>query len=104
MPTIITQLNIVELQKMITDAVELGLSSQRPPSDLPKPSEDGMYRQADLCRLFQVSKPTIIDWQKNGRLPFVRIGRSVYFPKSEVDALLRKGINKRESYAKGGLR
>lgn len=42
----------------------------------------------DVCRLFHRTDRTIRNWIKRGHLHPVRVGRSVFFRRSEVDALI----------------
>jgi excisionase family DNA binding protein len=42
----------------------------------------------EVARLFRRSERTIREWVRKGRLKPVRIGRSVYFLRSEVERLL----------------
>ena len=45
----------------------------------------------DVQRIFRVSKVTIHKWKKMGLLPFYKMGRKVYFKRSEViDSLSKK--------------
>jgi excisionase family DNA binding protein len=43
----------------------------------------------DVCELFKISRPTVNEWMKSGKLPYRRIGRRVYFVRQEVLAALQ---------------
>lgn len=51
----------------------------------PKPP----YTIAAICRLLQVSKPTIYRMAKRGELPLVKIGNSTRVPAEAADRLLK---------------
>lgn len=99
---IIVQLNQTELRAIISEEIKAALSAQQPTTDIPKPSTDGFFRMNDLVKLFKVSKPTLIEWNKTGKLPAVRIGHGIYYPKTEIDKMLTKGISKRGGYVMKG--
>lgn len=47
-----------------------------------------LYKITELCTLFQVTKPTIYDWIKHGKLKPVKIRSRVYFLWQDVQQLL----------------
>lgn len=47
-----------------------------------------LYKIAEVCQLFQVSKPTIYDWIKKGQLKPYRIRSRVYFLWQDIQSLL----------------
>lgn len=46
--------------------------------------EETLLNIVEACQLLKVSKVTIHKWKKNKILPFHRIGRKIYFKRSEV--------------------
>lgn len=46
------------------------------------------YTIAEFCKRFQISKPTLYEWIKAGKITPVKIGRRVYFNRKDVEALL----------------
>lgn len=56
----------------------------------------------DLCKLLGVTRPTIDDWRKSGKLKFRRLGGRVYFLESEVlEALQKVDLSSRSSFLEG---
>ena len=47
-----------------------------------------LYKINELCSLFQVSKPTIYDWVKHGKLKPFKIRSRVFFLWQDVQQLL----------------
>lgn len=43
-----------------------------------------LLTMAETCREFGVSKTTLGEWRKNGIVPFVRLGRRVFFERAKV--------------------
>ena len=73
-----------ELKDIVTSAVRQELSKQKQKDD----SQDDLLKIEQVREIFKVSKVTIHNWKKSGKLPFYRINSRVFFKKSEVlDAL-----------------
>ncbi len=47
-----------------------------------------LYKIAEVCKLFQVTKPTIYDWVKHGKLKPFKIQSRVYFLWQDIQELL----------------
>lgn len=47
----------------------------------------------DVCRLFQVSKPTIYDWMRKGQLRSVKIGSRRFFLAGDIKELIANSSN-----------
>ncbi|WP_460565212.1 helix-turn-helix domain-containing protein [Flavihumibacter cheonanensis] len=43
----------------------------------------------ELCQFLKVSKPTIYDWIKCGKLRPIRIQSRIYFLRKDIDQLLK---------------
>ncbi len=55
-----------------------------------KDSVTRLLRDRDVAQLCNASLRTVIDWRNQGKLPFIRIGRSIrYRPESLAAALAR---------------
>lgn len=48
-----------------------------------------LYKIAEVCVLFHVSKPTIYDWVKHGKLKPYKIRSRVYFLWQDIQQLLQ---------------
>jgi excisionase family DNA binding protein len=74
----------VELRKVVQEEMRRvvleELNSRKEASKL-------LYKVKDLCELFQVSKPTIYEWIREGRLKPFRIGSRVFFKGQEVEEI-----------------
>ena len=47
-----------------------------------------LYKMAEVCKLFQISKPTIYDWVKHGKLKPYKIRSRVYFLWQDIQHLV----------------
>ena len=57
--------------------------------DVPGLTEKPLYKIQEVCSLFEVTKPTIYDWIKHGKLKRVKIRSRVYFLGSEIKQLMQ---------------
>jgi excisionase family DNA binding protein len=48
-----------------------------------------LYKIQEICSLFKVTKPTIYDWIKHGKLKRVKIRSRVYFLGSDIKLLMQ---------------
>ncbi len=72
-----------ELQTMLNQAVNSADHAQKvipPPSN----NQPKFLSIGDMCEMFGVSRITISTWMKQGRVPFKKISRRVFFVLSEV--------------------
>jgi excisionase family DNA binding protein len=51
-----------------------------------------LYKIADICALFHVSKPTVYDWVKYGKLKPYKIRFRVFFLYQDIQQLLNGKI------------
>jgi len=53
--------------------------------------EKPLYKMQEICAFFEVSRRTVYDWIKAGRLHPVKIRSRVYFVGAEIHALIKIG-------------
>jgi excisionase family DNA binding protein len=54
-----------------------------------------LYTIGELAELFQISKPTIYDWTRHGKLKPIEIRGRVYFLGQDIQQLLKADIGSR---------
>jgi excisionase family DNA binding protein len=79
-----------EIRKIIQEELT---RAQRAPApallfETPGLTQKPLYRMSEVCRLFGVSRPTVYDWIRHGKLRRVKIRSRVYFLGAEIDQLL----------------
>ena len=57
--------------------------------ETPGLTEKPLYKIQEICSLFKVTKPTIYDWIKHGKLKRVKIRSRVYFLSSDIKLLMQ---------------
>ena len=53
-----------------------------------------LYKIAEVCALFHVTKPTIYDWVSHGKLKPYKIRSRVYFLSADIQELLNPHLQK----------
>lgn len=76
----------VELRKVVQEEVKRLVVEEM---ESRKNASKMLYKVKDLCDLFQVSKPTIYEWIREGRLQPFRIGSRVFFRGEEVEGMAK---------------
>ncbi|MES2329782.1 MAG: helix-turn-helix domain-containing protein [Bacteroidota bacterium] len=64
-----------------------------PAYDTPGLTYKPLYKIAEVCALFHVTKPTIYDWVKHGKLKPFKIRSRVYFLWQDIQQLLPEPSN-----------
>jgi excisionase family DNA binding protein len=49
-----------------------------------------MYRVKEVCSLFQITKPTLYDWIKKGKLKPIHVSSRPYFLLKDIQELLQR--------------
>ena len=84
----VIQLTSVELKDLISDAVREELEALKEQLKLPKPEE--YLTRNEVMNLFKISKGTLNNWVKAGRLKKHGIRGRVYFKRSELEQAMVK--------------
>ncbi len=86
-PAMFVSLTLDEFRAIVFETVQETVQITIENLKLQPPADDDYITIAEVCRILRVSKPTIHKMKREKRLPFYRIGRKVYFKRSEVMAL-----------------
>ena len=62
--------------------------SDQPAYETPGLTYKPLYKIAEVCTLFHVTKPTIYDWIRHGKLKPFKIRSRVYFLWQDIQQLL----------------
>ena len=57
--------------------------------ETPGLTEKPLFKMQEICSLFKITKPTIYEWIKHGKLKKVKIRSRVYFLGSDVRQLMQ---------------
>jgi excisionase family DNA binding protein len=77
------------LKAMIAEAVKENLKGVLVDAT-PVVGSDKVLQSSEVIKLLKISPATLQNWKLQGKIPFYRIGRRVYFKESEVLTALNK--------------
>lgn len=72
------ELELVKMQSPASNSSETFGTSNKP-----------LYKISEVCILFQVTKPTIYDWMRHGKLKPLKIRSRVYFLSQDIQQLMQ---------------
>ena len=81
------QIRLIIREEMSRIQKELPLQASL--METPGLTEKPLYKIGEICSLFKISKPTIYDWIKHGKLKKVKIRSRVYFLGSDIRQLMQ---------------
>lgn len=88
--TMVVQLTVDQLQKIISNAVLLGIQEHQKSVIVNDPTEsDTLLTREEASRLLKVSFPTLWKWNKDGILKAKKMGKKVFYNKEDVLMQLR---------------
>jgi excisionase family DNA binding protein len=63
---------------------------QSAPTEKPQSETDTLMKPKDVCELLRISNGTLFSWKKQGKIPFRRLGRRIFFVQSDVLNAMKK--------------
>ena len=75
--------------KIIENAIAEKLNQQQNSPAKSHLPEKALLKASDVCAIFQVSKPTLYEWLKQKKLKSFKIKSRRYFPREDIDAIIR---------------
>lgn len=57
---------------------------------LAEQANEKLLKPKDVCQLLKISNGTLFTWKKEGKIPFRRLGRRIYFVEKDVIDAMRK--------------
>lgn len=91
-------IDVADLRQMIAEAVRDGVQ-QALPSE-PIQTAETLITENELRQVTGLSHPTVTRLRKQGKLPFLRVGKSIRFRLSEVTAAMEKQAFRRAGRGK----
>lgn len=80
MDTII-QFSQNELEKLINESMLRALNEYQKPKE---PLEDDLIKIKELSKILGISEVTLHKYKKDGKIPYNKVGRNLYFKKKDV--------------------
>ena len=80
-----------QLMRILIREEMISLEKRQPTTasiDTPGMTYKPLFKMGEVCELFHVTKPTIYDWVKHGKLKPVKVRSRVYFLWQDIQSLL----------------
>lgn len=83
-----------EVRKIIREEIKQAGSFKKetPPPDLGPPSgltEKPLYKITEVCALFNISRTTVHEWVKEGRLRKIKVSSRVFFLGTDIRKIIQ---------------
>ncbi|MDP4192338.1 MAG: helix-turn-helix domain-containing protein [Bacteroidota bacterium] len=82
-----------ELKELVRTAVQEGIENLKVIDDREKQTvkeDDAYIAITEVCKILKVSQPSVYNYRKKGIISFYRIGRRVFYKRSEILSSLKK--------------
>ena len=83
----IESLSKTELIDLIKESIRDVQSEQK---EKPQAETETLLKPKDVCKLLHISNGTLFTWKKQGKIPFRRLGRRIFFVQSDVLNAMKK--------------
>ena len=81
---VLISLSEAELQNLVTNAVKQALEVKQ---------QKELLSFKEVCQFLNVSASCLNQWKSQGRIPWKKLGKRVYFNRSELISALEEGGN-----------
>ena len=77
-----------QIRTTIDEVVAERLSQQSSLQTNPHLPEKALLKATDVCKIFQVSRPTLYEWMKQKKLKSFKIKSRRYFTRTDIEAVI----------------
>ncbi len=86
----LTELTVESLSEIIERSVYKALEGKQATGADQKTTQCEIIDRAELCKRLSITEPTVIRWEKKGKIPCLHLGKSVRYKWEEVITALEK--------------
>ena len=79
-----------QIRITIDEVITEKLNHQLPQQTNTHLPEKALLKAADVCHIFQVSRPTLYEWLKQNKLKSFKIKSRRYFSRTDIEAVIRQ--------------
>jgi predicted DNA-binding transcriptional regulator AlpA len=89
----------VQIRTIVRDELIANKKSNpsTPVFEIPGMTFKPLYKMAEVCSMFDITKPTVYDWIKHGKLKPIKVQSRVYFLWQDIQSLLQNAVIKQRS-------
>ncbi|WP_295233451.1 helix-turn-helix domain-containing protein [Sediminibacterium sp.] len=78
------------MTKVVEKVVEAKLTTLNTQPPLTLLPEKALLKAAEVCTIFQVSKPTLYEWLKQNKIASFKIRSRRYFARQDIEAIIHQ--------------
>lgn len=75
------------MEEVVDQKLNASIRKELPPSHLP---EKALLKATEVCKIFEVSKPTLYEWMKQDKLKSFKIKSRRYFSRADIEAVIKQ--------------
>ena len=79
-----------EFESMLKKTLDERLQKINPPKKEKDDKIDKFYKVNDICDIFGVSRTTVYQWMKTGKISYKTLGNKKFFTKEDIDNALQR--------------
>jgi excisionase family DNA binding protein len=84
----------IQVRTMMEEVIDAKLNAAAtPPVSSGYLPEKTLLKATEVCEIFQVSKPTLYEWMKYGKLKSFKIRSRRYFSRADIEAMISQTGN-----------
>ncbi|MBV9986844.1 MAG: helix-turn-helix domain-containing protein [Chitinophagaceae bacterium] len=81
-----------QMRMVIEEVVDAKMNStQTPEQSVAVLPDKTLLKVSEVCALFQVSKPTLYEWIREGRVKSFKVRSRRYFSRGDIEAIIWEG-------------
>jgi predicted DNA-binding transcriptional regulator AlpA len=82
---IITELTPEQFRSLLEETLR-GILGKTNPQEQPK--DEALWNSAEIEKMLGISKITLYLWRKKRQIPYHRIGKKIFYKKSEIERVM----------------
>ena len=79
-----------QMRLVIEEVVDAKMSAVPTAPRMAYLPEKTLLKLAEVCQIFQVSKPTLYEWMKEGKLRSFKVRSRRYFSRADIEAIIQQ--------------
>ncbi|MEO8172585.1 MAG: helix-turn-helix domain-containing protein [Sediminibacterium sp.] len=78
------------MTKVVEKVMEAKLMAQNNPKITDHLPDKALLKASEVCKIFQISKPTLYGWMKEDRLKSFKIRSRRYFSRTDIEGVIHQ--------------
>lgn len=79
-----------QIRTVIEEVVEAKIKATAPPKMPDKMTTAPLLKLTEVCAIFQVSKPTLYEWMRQGKIKSFKVRSRRYFSRDDIEDIIQQ--------------